>query len=469
LASSNRVDGADYVTNNVITNTGSIIADNMGIVIHSDDFLRDNTINIQGGKVVSTGTYDGGVTPVAIRMSGYSNGNTNHDYFTNTLNISAPAFIGGHIQLNGDANVNVNLTSGASHSDHWTFDTNGDWNPKSVTTSGSVPWFVRDGLPSTHSNEFSTIDPTAFANAPSQIADTTRMVSAMNKFGLDKDLTEGKPNIWLNVQGDKSIYDGNNVTTLRQVNRLYGISAGYSAKYDDKTTWGALVGYNRNELAVNSRWAKSFDNTTDGGFVGVFGRTKAAQYLSLDYALNAGFNSHDDDRFVNDNLWSMGVSHAKSSYNSYWIAPEATVTVPYEVTAGLTLAPSFNVRYTQQHLESYTESGSDSNASVGSRDYGLVESKLGLGVTQKWAMASVGANVSYLYRDLVSGDNSVNVSMIGDQHSINFDYRKLSAGVLGLDAKINLSKDVVLQATGNYIHGTNLNGGNVMGSIKFAF
>ena len=59
--------------------------------------------------------------------------------------------------------------------------------------------------------------------------------------------------------------------------------------------------------------------------------------------------------------------------------------------------------------------------------------------------------------------------MLNNTHNINFDYRKLSAGVLGLDAKINLGKDVVFQATGNYINGTTVNGGNVMGSIKFAF
>jgi len=456
--------------NNTITNTGSIVVGNHGIHLDSQYYTRNNTIN-NSGKIVSTGTWDGGNGPgsydaIAIMVNGsVSDGNFPHNtnQYDNTLNLSAPSFIGGRILLDQDANVNVHLTSGVSHSVHWTFDDTNGWGAKSIDTAGPNPWFSKNG------NEFSTIDPTAFANAPSQIADTTRMISAMAKFGLDKDLTEGKPNIWLNVQGDKSIYDGNQTTTQRQVNRLYGISAGYSAKYDDKTVLGAQIGYNRNELNVTGRWAKSYDNTTYGAFVGVFGRTKAAEYLSLDYALHAGFNSHDDDRFVNDNLWALGNSHAKSSYNSYWIAPEATVSIPVEVTSGLTLAPSWNIRFTQQHLDSYSESGSDSNARVSSRDIGMAETKLGLGVTQKWSMGSVGASISYLYRDLVSGDESVSVSMLNDTHNINFDYRKLNAGVVGLDAKLNLSKDVVLQATGNYINGTNVNGGNVMGSIKFAF
>ena len=460
----------DMMRNNTITNTGSIVVGNHGIHLDADYYVRNNTIN-NSGKVVSTGTYDGGSGPgssdaQAIKIDGsvsYSDFPHNTNQFDNTLNLSAPGFIGGRILLSQYAHVNVNLTSGVSHSVHWTIEEGDGRGAKSVSTAGSHPWFSRNG------NEFSTIDPTGFANAPSQIADTTRMVSAMAKFGLDKDLTDGKSNTWLNVQGDKSMYEGNQTTTQRQVNRLYGISGGYSAKYDDKTVLGAMVGYNRNELNVTGRWAKSYDNTTDGAFVGVFGRTKAADNLSIDYALHAGFNSHDDDRFVNDNLYGLGNSHAKSSYDSYWIAPEATVSLPFEVASGLTLAPSWNIRFTQQHLDSYTESGSDSNARVSSRDIGMAETKLGFGVTQKWGMGSVGASVGYLYRDLVSGDESVSVSMLNNTHNINFDYRKLSAGVLGLDAKINLSKDVVFQATGNYINGTTVNGGNVMGSIKFAF
>ena len=447
--------------NNTITNTGTIRSVGTGISIKSGDILDNNTIN-NSGLLVSSG--DSPYSPygaVAIWVSGSADASGSN---FNTLNLSAPAFIGGKIQLQEAANFNVNLTSGLSHSVNWTFDQTGGFNPLSISTlnPGSTPWFSN----ATNKN-YATIDPSAFAAASNILADTANLVSSMNKFGLERGMKSEKTNSWLAVQANAFDYDGDGVATQKQKSRLYGIGAGFSQQYSADTVLGVMLGYNRNDLSVNGRFAQSFKNETNGAFVGVFGSTRFNP-LVIDYALNGGYMDHKDRRFVNDNLASSGIAFADASYTSAWLAPELKVSLPYQIAGGLTAAPNVSLRYASQWIDGYTESGSNANANIDSRTIGSTEGRVGLKLSKDMERGRISAHIDYLRRQS-TGDDKVRVSMIGDTHDVSFYTRDLNAAVVGADVRFNITKEFVLDAAGSYMVGDHVSGGNATASLRYLF
>ena len=442
--------------NNTITNTGTIRSADIGISIYSQGILDNNTIN-NSGLLVSSGISGG--EAVAIRAVGSADASG-----FNTLNLSAPAFIGGKIQLQEAANFNVNLTSGVSHSVNWTFDQSGSFIPSNVSTlnPGSTPWFSND----TNKN-YATIDPSAFAAASNMLADTANLVSSMNKFGLERGMKSEKTNSWLAVQANAFDYDGDGVATQKQKSRLYGIGAGFSQQYSADTVLGVMLGYNRNDLSVNGRFAQSFKNETNGAFAGVFGSTRFNP-LVIDYALNGGYMDHKDRRFVNDNLASSGIAFADASYTSAWLAPELKVSLPYQIAGGLTAAPNVSLRYASQWIDGYTESGSNANANINSRTIGSTEGRVGLKLSKDMERGRISAHIDYLRRQS-TGDDKVRVSMIGDTHDVSFYTRDLNAAVVGADVRFNITKEFVLDAAGSYMVGDHVSGGNATASLRYLF
>jgi hypothetical protein len=59
--------------------------------------------------------------------------------------------------------------------------------------------------------------------------------------------------------------------------------------------------------------------------------------------------------------------------------------------------------------------------------------------------------------------------MIGDTHDISFYYKNISAGIAGLDARYEITKGLLLEASGNYIAGSNVSGGSLTGGIRYLF
>jgi hypothetical protein len=384
----------------------------------------------------------------------------------NYLNLTAPAFIAGRIELDDHAYFNVNLTSGPSHSVNWTIDQSGDYgvNSNNVSTTGPVPWF-RDN----NNLNFATIDPTAFSAAVNILGDTSAMASKMASKGIDRaEMSKGKSATWMTVEAGQKDYDGDGAATLNQRTNLYAIAVGYSQQLNDDVMVGGMLGYNRNNLNVSSPFTYSYKNSLDSVFGGLSLRTKLGDMVQVDLGLNGGYMSHNDNRFVNDNLMALGNSHATSSYNSTWLSPEITLSVPYTVMDGLTLAPRAGVRYSAQWIDSYTESGSNANASVASRTLGVVDAKLGASLTKSFELGRVSVYADYIRRDSV-GDDKVNVTMIGDNHDVSFFYKNINAGIVGLDATYDVTDVLSFTATGSYTQGDTVSGGNVTGNLKFLF
>ena len=454
--------GEDHqlLAGNTITNTGKIYAGEIGVYLNSRDLTVYNTIN-NSGLIVSTNPTL--ANQIAIRVHGSAYGDSN------SINLTAPAFIGGKIQLDENARFNATLTSGASHSVNWTFDTTNGYGiagGDNITKQGPLPWFTDE---SDGKRNYATIDPTAFANAANILADTSSMVSKMSKQGLDKaDASAEKSSVWISAQGSRLDYDGDHKATLDSRTNLYGISVGYSQQLNDDLTVGALVGYNHNDLKANSRFVQSYDNKADGVFAGINARANLIGLLQVDLGLSGGYNSHDDNRFVNDNLWNLGQSHAKSSYNSTWVSPELLFSLPVNVFDSLVVAPRAGVRYTAQWIDSYTETGSDANAKVDSRSIGVLDTRVGVAVTKKFGQGKVSVTGDYMHRNN-TGDNAVNVTMIGDSHSVSFFDRNVDAAILGADASFDVSNALSLIASGSWTEGSRVSGGSVSGNLKYNF
>jgi hypothetical protein len=515
------------ITKNIITNNygGRIISRGAGIYI-SGDTVDGNEINISGLVVADTGlTVEGGsytksnrdsfevgraieiygqatIEPIVIDPSG----NSTIGGFSNTLEISAPAYLAGEILLDSSANVNVNLTSGPSHSVLWSI-AYGEDGGASISQNlrtldntysaisgedtyallkGAVPWFVSEDVEiGSVGNSiidgydiYATIDPSAFAAAPNMLGDLSSMVSGMAKTGLSK--SGQRRGVWLALQGGERTYEGDASATMDQKTKLSGVAVGYSHEISENWNVSGLIGGNDARLDVGSFYSdiypNSYKNKADGGYIGLyFGGTVGPVAMSI--GVSGGMQSHKDRRFVNDNLKWWGISHADSKYDSTWYSPEISFAIPIKWDSGWSVTPSLSWRYSGQDIDGYTETGLgligtgdvNPNAKIASRTLGVNEANLGIDVTRAYgAGSSISGRLGYLYR-ASTGDKKVRVEMIGDEVDVPFFFRDLSAGTAGINWKQNITGGISFYLNANYIKGNNVEGGDVATGLKVDF
>ncbi|OOY57569.1 autotransporter outer membrane beta-barrel domain-containing protein [Solemya velum gill symbiont] len=507
--------GEAYLTDNTITNSGTIIADNVGIAIRGEAsgsvintiFTHGNSVDNSGSMEVYNGsgiivgeaapsgsgsyTWDNTINNTGTILAGedtaigiygdaeyYGSGGSGSSG-SNTLILGAPGFIAGDIILDGDANVDVTLTSGAGNSVAWTFDDSGSNGPSlPVMTDGPLPWFTDSN---SGGSTWATIDPTAFAAAHNQVADLTGMASGM-QFGSmgqdDSGMASGDPmtsmddgGLWLAIEAGESDYDGDGVTTLDQETTLTGIAAGYSAKLNPETRVGAMLGYGKSELEVDSNigiaTVKSYESEQDGIFGGIYGRAKLGS-IYLDLALNAGWQSHDQARLVNDNLQNDGTDFANASYDSFWFSPEIGVMLPIMVSDTLTVTPNLRARYVSQSIDGYTEKDSNSNATVDDIDIGVTELRGGLDVTHRTSVMALTGTIGYMSRS-GSGDDSVNITMILDNNDVGFNYSDVDAAYGGISFAYKMNEATTLKLNASVTVGDDIDAASASASVNMKF
>ena len=451
--------GADAdVTGKTINNSGSITSGGTGILLSADN-VNDNTINVSG-SIISSFTPD---VFTAVQIGGAG--------FGNTLNISAPAYLAGEINLASAADVGVNLTSGPSNSVSWSItkdETYGqrnqsvDMSPKAML-SGPVPWFVNeDG----DYDVYATIDPSAFAAANNVLADLSGMTSTFAMRALDQSTVR---DFWFSPYGSKMDYDGDGRATLEQKQKQSGAALGYTQLIRPDLKIGGMLGYGEGTMKVGSRFASSYDNKTEGAFAGIYGRwLPADKRLWVDFAFTAGRLSHKDSRFVNDNLVALGASTAAGSYDSTWFSPEIKLVGNFPQATGFTLNPSLQLRYAMQKVDGYTETGTNANASVGSRDVAVMEARAELAGTRPTSFGNYTLRGGYWYRSN-QGDSSVRVTMIGDTKDVSTFYSDLGAGYAGLDMNFKLGQTAFFSLGVNGMLSSKVSGGSVVGTLNVPF
>jgi len=383
---------------NIITNSGTITvstsvagADAYGI--YSDD--TDNTITNSGKITAETAIF--------------SKGGPN-----NTLNILPNSYIDGLFDITGTA---VNITTGPSHSIYYNLGV-------TPTFSGPTPGFI-------NGTKAATFDPTVFKGSINELADLNNNIAN----AANKNLSNFKDRQFsTSVFASQLEHKADAVNLKQEIDQL-GVVFAYDYKLTD-TNLNFMAGYANSDLEANSRFAKSYANKSKGPFIGVAGIYDAG-LVNVNFGLTTGLLKHSHDRFVNDNEETNGEDHAKANYDSMFIAPEIGFSTKIK-SNDITISQKANVRYNYQSVDGYTETGSNSNATVKSLDVRLVETNLELVGTKSLNQSSYTIKTGYLNRQSV-GDHKAAVTMIGKKKTIGFGDKSNNIYYAGVGADLNLA------------------------------
>jgi hypothetical protein len=396
----------------------------------------------------------------------------------NTLNLLAPSFIGGRINFGDGATVNI--TTGASHSVLWDFST-GSLAGDAPNVDGAVAGFFN-----ADTKQFATLDPTGFAASFDSLGDMTSLLSNVGRQGLsgrfssrygsaygmkDKDAGGDPPiaygkSLWVTPFGGRTKHGGDDATLDRDITQA-GLALGYRWQHQPDLSLGVMAGYVSDEAEAESRFAKSHESEADSFFAGFSGRKQWGN-LFLDFALMGGVMSHDQDRFVNDNLAPLGVSFANASFDSRFISPEAGLSMNFDMGHGLTITPGARLRYAAQWLDGYTESGSNANATVDDRMLGLIEGSAEIAATQQFDFGSVTARLGILSRTS-TGDDDVTITLIGVDNTVAFGTDDDVAAYVGLGASIHASDNLKLELDGQAVFGDDIIGIQGLARLTHSF
>jgi hypothetical protein len=415
---------------NNITNTGTITTTGAGVeaVRASGNF---NTITNSGGIISYSGN--------AITFAGTGN----------TLNLANTSYLAGNI--NFDTGTQINITTGANYSKliNYTGTLSG------VSTSGPVPVFVNQAT-----KKLATYDPTLFAASSDALGDMTGTISSLTPGRFNG--TDKEHPLWARGFGMTASYAGSEATLAR--NYIYsGAAMGYDFTRSKSLILGVLGGYGQTSLTTNGTAMQSYNSSSDDGFLGLYGQ-KRWNNAWLDFALYGGVQVFNQQRYINDNLAYLGNASALASFSGSWLAPEAGVTIKVAEVSGWSLLPTARLRYAQQWMNGYTETGgSGANASVSGRNVTLGQSFVGVG-TRKSVKTRVGKNtkmvlegqIGYLYRGAV-GDVSADVAMIGQSLSLPTEISSRNAVAASAGVAIDLSNSVALKIRGDAAAGGGMN------------
>ena len=427
---------------NTFVNSGSISSSGnfgSGVVIEGNSNTLSNS-----GSIVSKQSY-------AVLFNGSGN----------TLNV-VNGFLGGRINMGTGGTVNISPS--ANFSQLLTF----EGGVNSINSSGSVPVFINRAA-----QQAATYDPTIFASSSDALADMTNTISSLIPGRFNG--TDAKHPLWARGFGMTSSYSGT-TDTLERHYVLSGVAMGYDVKRNKDLTLGLLGGYGQTNLTADGITTQSYNSSSDGGFLGLYGQ-KFWGETSVDFALYGGVQTFQQQRVVNDNLAYLGNSSTNSSYQGWWFAPEAGITIKAGEIQGWSVLPTARLRYAQQWMGSYTESGGGSaNATVNGRNVAIGQSFVGLG-TRRTLKTTLGKNtkmvlegqVGYMYRGVV-GDDTVNVTMIGQSLSLPTESSSRNAVAVSAGVTVDLSNAVALKIRGDAAAGSGINyvGGGWAGlSVKF--
>lgn len=312
---------------NTFTNSGTLFASNASATSHGLLLTDAGTTVHNSGKIVSA--------------AGSAIHSTVGD---STFNLLAPSFFGGALSF--QTSDIINITTGRSHSNLWTI----DGNAAGVSRMGPVPW-AWDAA----TKQFATLDPTALSAAPSLLANK---VSGLSDLARNNTANQW----WLQGYGNFSVQNADGI-----YNDFYnlegGIAAGATMSLNENFDLGAMIGYSASKLNVNSKWVTS-QTITGNGLNGAIYAKARMDDLFLDFALYAGGQSNNSDRFINDNLQPLGEDHALATFNSWFLAPEIRLGVNVKTDGEWTITPSTSARFSSQWVDGYTETGSNANANA---------------------------------------------------------------------------------------------------------
>lgn len=457
----------DLSNSNSLTQSGTIstTGGNSHGIVFVDSHLNNLT---QSGAVSTTGAGAHGVLFVdsdanTLNITGLlTSAQANAIQFDNasalnTFNLTTGAFLGGAIDLGTGGNF-VNIATSPGHSVVWDFGatsniTNG------IQVSGTGAYIV-DG------NVFYSVDTTGFFGRADALGDTAGMLSglAASRLGLigtktsnnNLDPIADDTRIWGDMIGRMSEYVETNVT-LGYDSQYNGLAVGIERNFGSSATLGLMSGYLASKMKADSQFSDSQEIESRGGFAGIYGSRSLADRMKLTGSLIGGWANNDSKRSFNNNVVGPTfVETANGSYDSVFIAPSIGLSKEYVLDEQTTRTQSFSALYAHQWSDSYTETGSSTNLTVGSGEASVLEAKAELGITRHLQVTDqhngghITARFGALVRTTPNNDvPTLSFAGIGTLTNANTSRGNLVAATGGIDFDLKITETLSFNASGD--------------------
>ena len=415
-----------------ITNTGSIIA--QGDV--SNGILLNNTASTVVNNSGLIHAFDS--TEEAIRGGGGAD----------TLNLLSGSQIIGIIDLNNGTDI-VNI-SGANNSSTLTL------------TDTEVIHLVNDnGL--IVGTVATVVDPTGQSISSAVLSNTTLAIhnNVNQRLAHHKplkpiqiatlELTSGMvfqeraPQIWGSALGAKHSR-GLEGIALGYDHDYVGFTGGYEVSFY-KARIGLLGGFVRSTVQTTGDAfgrLRSIDTDTNSFFVGAYSQYFLGR-INLTTTLMTGYEDHDNDRAVVDNL--NGFETAQADFSSFFISPSLTLSSAYVLDEYFELRPSTTLAYSGGWYEGYAESGTTrSDLVIDDRDVHALTGQLQLAAAYSPSEDNelelrAGAKARYTDND------NIDVSLAGTNFQIpNASDNNVYGGYIGMNLRIAVKEKISLIA-----------------------
>ena len=256
---------------------------------------------------------------------------------------------------------------------------------------------------------------------------------------------ERKPQIWGSALGEMRERDLEGIA-LGYDHNYVGFTGGYEASFY-KARIGLLGGFVRSTVKTTGDKfgrLRSVDTDTDSFFVGAY-----SQYflggINLTTTLMAGYEDHENDRAVVDNL--NGFETAQADFSSFFISPSLTLSSAYNVGTQVELRPSVTFAYSGGWYDDYAESGTTrSDLVIDDRNVHALTSQLQLAAAYSLAEESeleIRAGAKARYTD----NDDIDVNLAGTNFQIpNASDDSVYGGYLGVTLRVAIKESINLVA-----------------------
>ena len=399
---------------------------------HGFDGEDGNNVLINHGTLRMTGLYADGI-------NAWGNGNTVTNSGKvlsrrelsiefggggdNTLNLLAPSYLEGNVELH--EGTTVNMYTGPSHSVLWDF--TGTMDDGMPVMFGPV-----EGFYNPDTQQYATFDPTLLVGKMNQLGHMQSLLSSVGRKGLARGerptvqianasgaapshagfLPQGA-RIWATAFGGTYEHD-RTAGTFEHAIDLKGFALGYSGKVTDDESFSVMAGYLTGNHKAASKYAPSYRLDSTGAFAGINGRLHFAG-IDFDAGLVGGRLSYSSDRFVNDSDAVDGASWATASYDGWFVSPEIGVSASFAWNDIITVRPGLRLAYTHHGIDRYTEDGGRANATVDDQALSLLSGTAELTVEKRiLGTATIHATGGYTMRRTLDDASVELVGVAGD-------------------------------------------------------
>ena len=256
---------------------------------------------------------------------------------------------------------------------------------------------------------------------------------------------EREPQIWGSALGAKHSR-GLEGIALGYDHDYVGFTGGYEVSFY-KARMGLLGGFVKTNIKTTGDAfgrLRSIDTDTDSFFVGAYSQYFLGN-INLTTTLMVGYEDHDNDRAVVDNL--NGFETAQGDFSSFFISPSLTLSSAYVLDEYFELRPSATLAYSGGWYEDYAESGTTrSDLVIDDRDAHALTGQLQLAAAyspyeDNELELRAGAKARYTDND------NIDVSLAGTNFQIpNASDNDVYGGYIGMNLRIAVKEKISLIA-----------------------